>query len=305
MKTITTRISVLCLIFLFQSYLKAQNDEDYVYRGGNADGFATETLENATCGTPFHYYAYFGGNGDGFAIETIADNASCSTPFHNFAYFGGNADGASIETVENLSCATPYHFYAFFGGNTDGFAMGKTADTCPIVAPVADFTASETTTCVGRTVLFTDTSTNKPTGWTWTFQGGTPGTASTKTVNVVYNTPGVYQVKLVAANYIGSNTVTKLAYINVVADCATLGVSSISKTKMQIYPNPTKSMLYLKSAQNVLNIEIYDGTGRKLMESKPNQKEPSINLERLSAGMYMMKTRTAEGEEVYKIIKKD
>jgi PKD repeat protein len=305
MKTIITRITVLCLIFLFQSFLKAQNDEDYAYRGGNADGFANEILENATCATPFHYYAYLGGNADGFALETIADNANCSTPFHQFAYFGGNADGASTETVANNVCATPYHFFAYFSGNSDGFAMGKTADTCPIIAPVTDFIADQTTTCVGRTVKFTDTSTNKPTGWTWTFQGGTPATASTKKVDVVYNTPGVYQVKLVAANYIGNDTKIKMGYITVVTDCATLITTAVTKTKMQVYPNPTKSMLYLKSPQNVLNIEIYDATGRKVMESKPNQKDASINMERLSAGMYMMKTRTIDGEEVYKIIKKD
>jgi PKD repeat protein len=304
MKTITTRISVLCLIFLFQSFLKAQNDEDYVYYGGNADGFATETLENATCGTPLHYYAYFGGDGDGFATETIAD-VNCGTPLHYYAYYGGDADGFAAETVENNVCDTPYHFFAYFGGDGDGFGTAKTADTCPIEAPVTDFTSDQILTCVGRVVKYTDTSTNKPTGWTWTFEGGTPATASTKNVDVVYNTPGVYQTKLVAANYIGSDTKIKMGYITVVSSCATLATSAVTKTKIQIYPNPTKNMLYLKSTQNVLDIAIYDASGRKVMETKPNQKDPSINLERLNAGMYMMKTRTSEGEDVYKVIKKD
>ncbi|MBF8458054.1 T9SS type A sorting domain-containing protein [Kaistella sp. G5-32] len=305
MKTIITKIQVLSLIFLFQTIMIAQTFEEYAFRGGNSDGFATEKVENLSCGTPFNQFAYFGGNADGAAVETIADNASCGTPFNQFAYFGGINDGAAVETLMSLSCATPYHFFAYFGGTGDGFSVGKTADTCPILAPVADFTADQTTTCVGRPVKFTDTSTNKPTGWTWTFQGGTPATASTKTVDVTYNAPGTYQVKLVAANYIGNDTKIKMGYITVLADCTTLTTTALTKTKMQIYPNPTKSMLYLKSPQNVLNIEIYDGTGRKVMETKPNQKDPSINLETLSAGMYMMKTRTTEGEEVYKIIKKD
>lgn len=305
MKTITTRISGLCLIFLFQTFLKAQNDEEYAYRGGDADGFATEKLADINCGTPFHYIAYLGGNADGFAIETLAENASCATPFNQIAYFGGNSDGAATETLQSLSCATPYHFYAYFSGATDGFGVDKTEDVCPIVAPVADFTASETTTCVGRPVLFTDTSTNKPTGWTWTFQGGTPGTASTKTVNVTYNFPGTYQVKLVAANYIGSDTKTKVGYITVLPDCATLGTTANAKTKIQIYPNPTKDFIYLKSLQEILTIEVFDGSGRKVMAAKPNQKEPSLNLEQLSAGIYMVKTQTREGESVYKIIKKD
>ena len=304
MKTLLLKLQVLLFIFLSHFLLKAQNEELYPYRGGNADGFATETIENNSCPTPNNLIAYFGGNGDGAGTDILADN-SCGTPFNQFAYFGGTADGEANDTIIPNNCATPFHFYAFFGGDGDGASMAKTADTCPIIAPVADFIADQTTTCVGRPVKFTDTSTNKPTGWTWTFQGGTPGTASTKTVNVTYNSPGTYQVKLVAANYIGSDTKIKLGYITVVPDCATLTSTAVTKTKMQVYPNPTKSMLYLKSPQNVLNIEIYDGTGRKVMESKPNQKDTSINVERLSAGMYMMKTRTIDGEEVYKIIKKD
>lgn len=305
MKTIITKIQVLGLIFLFQTIMIAQTFEEYAFRGGNADGFATEKVENLSCGTPFNQFAYFGGNADGAAVETLADNASCGTPFNQYAYFGGNADGASVETLMGLTCATPYHFFAYFGGVSDGSAVDKTADVCPIIAPVADFTSDQTITCIGRTVRYTDTSTNKPTGWTWTFEGGTPATASTKIVDVTYAAVGNYQVKLVAANYIGNNTVTKPGYITVVASCATLTATAVTKAKMQIYPNPTRSMLYLKSPQNVLNIEIYDGSGRKVMESKPNQKDASINVERLSAGMYMMKTKTAEGEEVYKIIKKD
>lgn len=298
-------MQVLCLIFLFQSFLHAQGEEVYAYRGGGADGFATETLANATCGTPLQYYAYFGGSGDGFASEIISDNATCNTPEHFYPYFGGSGDGAAAEKVQNNACDTPFHFYAYFGGTGDGSSTAKTGDVCPIAAPVTDFVADEPNTCVGRVVKFTDTSTNKPTGWTWTFEGGTPATATTKNVDVVYNTSGVYQVKLVAVNYIGSDTMTKMGYINVVSDCSTLGTSAVVKTKMQVYPNPTKGLLYLKSTENVVTIEIFDLSGRKVMETKPNQKDSQINIERLSAGMYMMKTQTKAGVEVYKIIKKD
>lgn len=190
MKTITTKISVFCLIFLFYSKTKAQ-EEVYAYRGGNADGFATETLENATCSTPFHHYAYFGGTGDGAATESL-ENATCSTPFHQYAYFGGSGDGSASESLENNNCSTPYHFFAYFGGNADGFAVNKTENICPVNPPVADFISDKTEVCVGQSVKFTDTSTNMPTGWTWTFEGGSPATASTKIATVTYNTPGVY-----------------------------------------------------------------------------------------------------------------
>ena len=305
MKTIITKLSVFCLVFLLSSFLKAQGEELYPYRGGNADGFATETVENNSCGAPFHLFAYFGGMGDGGSVETIADNATCGTPYHHFAYFGGNGDGATVENLENASCSTPYHFYAYFGGNGDGLAVDKTTDVCPIDPPVADFTADKTTICTGQTVKFTDTSTNKPTGWTWTFDGGSPATASTKVVNVTYNTAGVYQVKLVAANYIGTGTVTKLAYINVVSDCSTLGTSNTEIKKTQIYPNPTKNILYIKSPREIKNIEVFDSSGRKIMNVNPNQKETQVNLEKLNSGNYILRTHSENGVESYKVIKKD
>lgn len=308
MKTIITRTTVFCLIFLLSSFLKAQNDQEYAYRGGNADGFASETVENVSCGTPFHHFAYFGGNADGSATETL-ENAVCSaTPYHQFAYFGGDADGAATETVADKNCDTPYHFYAYFGGIGDGFAMGKTTDTCPIAPPVANFTANKTEICQGQSILFTDASTNKPTGWTWTFDGGSPGTASTKTVNVTYNTPGVYQVKLVAANYIGNDTVTKMAYITVksTADCSSLGTSDADKmVKTKVYPNPTKDILYIKSPTEVQSIEIFDVSGRKVMGSKPSQKDVQINLEKFNSGVYILKSHTKSGVETYKVIKRD
>ena len=249
MKTLLLKLQVLLFIFLSHFLLKAQNEELYPYRGGNADGFATETIENNSCPTPNNLIAYFGGNGDGAGTDILADN-SCGTPFNQFAYFGGTADGEANDTIIPNNCATPFHFYAFFGGDGDGASMAKTTDSCPIAAPVADFVASETTTCVGRPVKFTDTSTNKPTGWTWTFQGGTPGTASTKTVNVTYNSPGTYQVKLVAANYIGSDTKIKLGYITVVPDCATLTSTAVTKTKMQVYPSIRILFSHLANSQS-------------------------------------------------------
>ena len=303
MKTIHKKTMVVSFIFLFHTFLLAQNEELYAYRGGNADGFAKESVETLTCQTPFHQFAYFGGNADGAATESL-ETLACTTPFNQFAYFGGNADGASIDEQTALACNNPYHFFAYFGGIADGTAMGFTADVCPINPPVADFVVSKTTTCIGMSVLFTDTSTNKPTGWNWTFQGGIPATATTKTVNVAYNTPGTYQVQLVATNYIGSDTVTKMGYITVLADCSTLGTSTTGiKPKLQIYPNPTRGIIYIKSPETVQSIEIYDASGRKMKEEKVNTTNASIDLESFSSGMYLMKILTTSGNYIHKVIK--
>ncbi len=82
-------------------------------------------------------------------------------------------------------------------------------------APDADFIADNTSVVRGETVSFTDISSQMPTSWSWTFDGGTPATSTEQNPRVVYNTPGTYTVSLTVTNAQGSNTETKTGYITV------------------------------------------------------------------------------------------
>jgi PKD repeat protein len=81
--------------------------------------------------------------------------------------------------------------------------------------PTAAFTGAPLTICAGQTVNFTDQSTGSPTGWTWTFTGGSPSSSSSQNPSVIYNTPGTYAVTLNVSNGSGSDVHTELAYITV------------------------------------------------------------------------------------------
>ncbi|NIM17349.1 MAG: PKD domain-containing protein [Candidatus Aminicenantes bacterium] len=81
--------------------------------------------------------------------------------------------------------------------------------------PVAEFTADATTIPEGGSVQFTDLSTNNPTSWSWTFEGGTPSASTNQNPVVTYNTIGTYTVTLTAANQYGSDTEIKIDYITV------------------------------------------------------------------------------------------
>jgi gliding motility-associated-like protein len=80
-------------------------------------------------------------------------------------------------------------------------------------APVAAFSADTTVICAGFGIGFTDESTNGPTQWSWTFPGGTPATSNLQNPSVIYNTPGMYNVTLIAINGFGSDTLTQVNYI--------------------------------------------------------------------------------------------
>ena len=82
--------------------------------------------------------------------------------------------------------------------------------------PVADFTANNTIIGTGNTVQFNDLSTNNPTEWAWTFEGGTPSSSTSQNPMATYTTAGTYTVTLIATNSIGSDTEIKTGYITVI-----------------------------------------------------------------------------------------
>jgi len=83
-----------------------------------------------------------------------------------------------------------------------------------LVAPTASFVSS-TTVCAGSSMVYTNTSVGGQTSYTWAFSGGSPATSTLTNPTVTYAAPGIYSVSLIAANAIGSDTVTQINYITV------------------------------------------------------------------------------------------
>ncbi len=81
-------------------------------------------------------------------------------------------------------------------------------------APVADFSGTPTFGIAPLAVSFTDSSTNAPTSWSWTFgDGGSSSTAQNP--SHTYNAVNNYTVALTATNAGGNNTMTKTNYVAV------------------------------------------------------------------------------------------
>jgi PKD repeat protein len=84
----------------------------------------------------------------------------------------------------------------------------STANLCnSLVAgpPVANFSANKNTVLRGGEVIFNDLSTNFPTSWSWTFEGGDPNTSNVQNPQVTYTTPGTFKVTLTASNSEGKS----------------------------------------------------------------------------------------------------
>lgn len=102
--------------------------------------------------------------------------------------------------------------------------------------PFAAFKADTTQGCVPFSVQFTDLSSANTTGWAWTFQGGTPETSNDQNPLVLYETPGTYDVTLIASNTAGLDTVVFENYI-VVSDKPTAGYTFVTDSLKASFTN--------------------------------------------------------------------
>lgn len=87
---------------------------------------------------------------------------------------------------------------------------GEVEDYTILVTPpgaVADFSSDKSVIDVNQQINFVDLSSNNPTNWSWTFEGGTPTTSNQQNPAVSYNTPGTYQVSLTIKNKYGSDSI--------------------------------------------------------------------------------------------------
>lgn len=77
-----------------------------------------------------------------------------------------------------------------------------------------------------------------------------------------------------------------------------------SKTKVDLYPNPVKSVLNLKSDSKIEKIEIFNISGAKVQTGKPNSNDVEINVGHLANGTYILKMTIDGKVSTEKFLKK-
>ena len=105
------------------------------------------------------------------------------------------------------SCSFPYY------GQGEDYAVMVVAADGP---PVADFIANPVIGSVGQTINFTNLTTGGATSYEWTFESATTTTSNLVNPTNSYGATGLYTVTLIATNEFGSDTMTKVDYINIV-----------------------------------------------------------------------------------------
>lgn len=150
-------------------------------------------------------------------------NQSSEVPVGSFIWtFEGGTPASSVENNPVVTYNTSGNFDVTLTYTTDSGEETKLISNyisvTPIQTPVANFSADTQTVFEGNSVSFSDTSSNAPNSWSWTFEGGTPATSNSQNPIVAYNSIGVYKVSLTVSNSAGSDTKEVNGYITVTAN---------------------------------------------------------------------------------------
>lgn len=182
-----------------------------IFGGGNESLTNSSAIVQSAC-SPVVYPSVYAGGNESLNTSVSLNQSSCSPNVYPAIYTGGTEDGYSFQNLAQTACnPTSYPgIYAGGIGNIEGSYQLNVA-----CAPYADFKGDTLFVCAGDTVHFTDLSLGSPTSWNWTFAGGNPLASATQNPEIVYNTPGTYQVSLSISSPNGNGSITKTNYINV------------------------------------------------------------------------------------------
>lgn len=142
----------------------------------------------------------------------------------NFTNLTPNFTGTLLWDFGDMNTSNlpnPTHTYAMAGiysvtltAENDCGVVTETQEVPTGSLPIAAFSSAFSSDCVPLTAFFSDQSGGQDiTGWFWEFPGGNPAISTDENPEIMYNTPGVYDVTLTVTNSLGENTTTSSNHV--------------------------------------------------------------------------------------------
>ncbi len=177
----------------------------------------------------------------------------------------------------------------------DDFEVLYNIDTLPN-PPVASFSPSADTVCLGVNLVFNDQSTNNPTSWSWDFGDGT--SSSSQNPSHTFSQTGSYAVTLTASNGNGSGVFTDSV---TVLSCA--GIEVLDGFQGTILPNPFSLSVTLSGLEKGNVIRIYQLDGTLITTLIASDPQLLIRTENWSKGAYLVEIQNDKTRRVNLMVK--
>lgn len=199
------------------------NSNNKVYQTVNQGATWTDVNSQSLPNIPVNCITYMNGSNGGLYIGTDAGVFYKDNTMNVWQPFMNGLPNVVVTQLEIFSAGSKIRASTYGRGMWEsGYYQ---AGNFP---PNAYFAASQTISCPGSAVQFTDYSAGQPTQWAWTFTGGNPASSAQQNPLVVYNSPGTYPVTLTATNANGSNTRTINSYI--IINASTVNAPAVNGT---------------------------------------------------------------------------
>jgi len=139
-------------------------------------------------------------------------------------------------------------------------------------------------------------------------EDGTIGASARNSVSAGYSanfkindlSVGTYYLKMPRNSGYGSYTLSYKIFLPEAIDDT--GIKTVKMGALQIYPNPVKDEIFIKSELQITKIEILDFAGRTVETLRATSLQ-TINVSALSPGVYMLMIYTDNGIVVKKVVK--
>jgi PKD repeat protein len=176
-------------------------DIAYCRRSSPSGTDTLSVLASTDCGANWNQVYIKGGN----ILATAPNQNSFFTPTAS----EWRTDTIDLSTYDGQ----PYVMFSFQNHNRNGnnlYLDNINLSGINIAPPVASFTASDLSICASGCISFSETSTQFPTSWNWSFAGGSPSaSASQNPPSICWTSPGTYSVSLISCNSNGCDTTTQ------------------------------------------------------------------------------------------------
>ena len=139
-----------------------------------------------------------------------------------------------------------------------------------------------------------------------TFQGyNNPFLPNTIILTAAFNDVDEVRFYISAGGYEGNQNYTNHSINAIQVSTPILNANSFKpNSKLNVYPNPTSSHVNIELLTNeIATLEVYDVSGKFLFTEVLTSKTNTINIEKLSSGIYFLKVNSSEGTSTNKIIK--
>jgi len=220
----------------------------------------------------------------------------------------GNNDEYMFTTSNALTGGTYYYTFRYrlsgcstwqYGGDNNGFWNGTTQNSGVLTINVANTPTGASTQTLNGGVAADVTIEDivvSGTGIIWypTLTDANAGTNPIAAGTVLTDNTTYYAVSV--------NGICRSSALAVTVTVV-LGKTSFDLSQLNYYPNPVKDIFNVKYSKEIISIDVYDLTGRNVINLRPNALDVQVNMTNLSSAMYIVRLQSVDGIKELKVYK--